>query len=92
MERQVSDIIRHVAKTQAKLADILAAEQPLTDHAVSLIGALTGLPGESPEERQERAFAITKNLTAYLNSLADLEFALADQMEVIIREWSSRDE
>jgi len=92
MERQVSEFIRHVAKTQVKLADILAAEQPLTDHAAALIGTLAGLPGDSLEERQERAMAMAKNLTAYLNSLAELELALADQMEVIMREWNNQEE
>ncbi|WP_438434258.1 hypothetical protein [Gorillibacterium sp. sgz500922] len=92
MERQVSEFIRHAAKTQARVADILAAEQPLTDHAASLIGALTGLPGETVEERQERAMALTKNLSVYLSSLAELELALADQMEIILREWNNQEE
>jgi hypothetical protein len=92
MERQVSEFIRHLAKTQARVADILAAKEPLADHAASLIGSLTALPGETTEERQERALALTKNLSGYLNSLAELELALADQVEIIMRAWNNQEE
>ncbi|WP_058302303.1 hypothetical protein [Gorillibacterium timonense] len=88
MEKQVSEMIRNVAKTQAKLAHLLAVEQPLSDQTARLIGTLTGQPGEDTAEQKERGMEIAKNLTVYLDSLARLELTLADQVEDIFREWN----
>lgn len=92
MERQRTEMLRHVAQTQRKVADLFAAEQPLADQAAAFLGALSGLPGETQEERRERGMAITRSLTGYLSQLAELEMALADQMEVILREWKRQEE
>ena len=87
MQHQVTRIIEHMARSQAEMASILEAERHVTVHMARLVheipAELPGFPGI--DALTEHAMSVTKNVAAYLNSLADLEDALADQLAVIVK-------
>ncbi|MCL6459917.1 MAG: hypothetical protein K6T85_18130 [Gorillibacterium sp.] len=92
MDNHVTSIIEHIAASQARLADILAAKCPVVEHAVIMLSALPAAPGEDVEEQYESAAATMKSLTAYLNGCAELEDALAENMSLVIKELAEQDE
>ena len=92
MERQVTSIIQHIAASQARLADILAAKCPVVEHAVIMLSVLPAAPGEDVEEQYTCSAAMMKSLTAYLNGFAELEDALADNLSLVMKEMAEYEE
>jgi hypothetical protein len=92
MDRQVTVIIRHIAKSQEKVAQILEAKRSVVEHSAVLLGAAAVSPEGENADVAEQAVAVAKSITAYLNSLADLEMAVADNMSVVMKELTDTDE
>lgn len=93
MEDQVTVIISHIATSHREMSKILGAKRGVTAHMASLSD---GISDEHPQfadvsELQEFALQLTKSITAYLNSLADLEDAIAQQTEILIKEMNGPD-
>lgn len=88
MEKQIIVILSHVAHTQEEMAAIIQSERHVVNHASSLI---TGIPREYPEfvdlnGLKECSLQVTKSVASYLNSLASLEEALADNLRFAMKE------
>lgn len=92
MEQQVSAIIEHMAESQQKIARILLAERQIVQHIAQIISEVDR--GRIRDEGTEAAIAAVsqskKDLAAYLHSLADLQEALSENLQVAISELSEQ--
>ncbi|WP_409341786.1 nucleoside-diphosphate sugar epimerase [Paenibacillus sp. MBLB4367] len=93
MDQQITAIIHHMSKSHHELARIIEAKRQSVVHAARLI---TAIPNENPsvegfEGTTDFALSVTKNLTSYLNSLADLEDAMADNLTQVMKELNSNE-
>ncbi|KRF00395.1 hypothetical protein ASG89_26535 [Paenibacillus sp. Soil766] len=94
MEERVTKIISQIAASHSQMGRILETHR----HVSTQMAAITGdLPDSHPgfaglEMLQKRALQLTKNVTVYLNSLAELEEAMAMQTEIVMKEIQVTDE
>ena len=93
MERKITEVVYHMAKSHRELARILEIKRDVTAHAARLT---TGIPNEVPvhpeaghKETADQALSMNKNLVAYLTALADLEDALSDNLGLIMKELNA---
>lgn len=88
MHRQVTKIIEYMAASQQEMAKILEAKRLI---AVRMSRLFQDIPERNPsfediEALTENSLVMTKNMAAYLISLADLEDALAENLAVVMKE------
>nr|WP_020617542.1 hypothetical protein [Paenibacillus daejeonensis] len=88
MEHIVDNVIEHLSTTHRHLARILDAERHV---AVRMGEVVSALPDHDPAFEGvpgliENAQLITKSVVGYLNSLAELEETLADQLSHVMKE------
>jgi len=88
MDHLVTANIVHMAKSHQELARILGAKK---DIAVNMSQVTAAIPDSHSnlndvEVAVEHAMGISKSVSAYLSSLADLEEAMADNLSHIIAE------
>lgn len=93
MDQQITTIISHMAKSHLELAKIIEAKRQSAVHAAKLIAAI---PNENPsmeghEGTTDFALQVTKSVTSYLNSLADLEEAVADNLTQVMKELNNNE-
>ncbi len=87
MEKQVSEILEQMAKSHDELSRILHSTREIAVHlAVQLVNEI---PNENASFRSQdaimrRSLDIAVNVTSYLNSIGDLQEALAENLEPII--------
>jgi hypothetical protein len=77
-----------MATSQQEMAKILEAKRHI---AVRMAQLVQDIPEQNPsfdsiEELTENSLNMTKNIATYLNSLADLEDALADNLAIVMKE------
>ncbi|WP_169085343.1 nucleoside-diphosphate sugar epimerase [Paenibacillus sp. PL91] len=94
MHKRVTEIIHHMAHTNEQLALILESERHVT---VRISEVVQSLPNEYPNFSGvsgvlESAQAVGQNIIAYLNSIADFEETIAEQLTFVIRELNEADE
>jgi hypothetical protein len=94
MNERIDGILYHMAKSHRELARILRTERDIACHAAGLTQSIhdghtasVGLEGT-----KEQAVQLSKNVAVYLNGLADLEEALADNLGPVIKELEGREE
>lgn len=94
MNDRIDWILHHMAKSQRELARILKAERDIACHAAGLTQSVhdgyTALVGV--EGVKEQSLQVSKGMAAYLNGLADLEEALADNLGPVVKELEGREE
>ncbi|MCR8629687.1 MULTISPECIES: nucleoside-diphosphate sugar epimerase [Paenibacillus] len=88
MQRQVTNIIKHMADSQQEMAKILEAKRHI---AVRMAQIVHDIPELNPsfddiDMLTENSMNVSKNIAAYLSSLADLEDALADNLAFVMKE------
>ncbi|MBD0381606.1 hypothetical protein [Paenibacillus sedimenti] len=87
MQDQITSILNHMAKSQQEMARTLEAKRFIVAHMASMV---VQIPDRDPsfgeiESLVEHSLEVTKGITSYLNSLADLEDALADNLAPIVK-------
>lgn len=88
MQRQITNIIKHMADSQHEMAKILEAKRHI---AVRMAQIVHDIPELNPsfddiDVLTENSMNVSKNIAAYLNSLADLSDALADNLAFVMKE------
>ncbi|MFC0212696.1 nucleoside-diphosphate sugar epimerase [Paenibacillus chartarius] len=88
LENYITKTVEHMADSQRELVRIVEAEKYVVCH---MAGLIAHTPDESPFEGGtgaviEHSSLITKSISAYLNSLADLEDALATHLELAMKQ------
>ncbi len=88
MEQRVTKIISHIAASHREMSRILETHRSVSTQMATIA---SDIPDSHPNfdgigMLQEQALQLTKNITAYLNSLANLEEAIAQQTEIVMKE------
>jgi len=88
MEKQIKSILHHMACSHHHLSRILETKKKVAHHMCQLICCI---PDQQPDEENlpvvaEQSMQLTKNLCAYLFSLADLEDAIAENIGLVYKE------
>lgn len=94
MEHKVTEFISYLARSHQELARIIEAKK---DVVVNLGRLICAIPDDHDASNQYEAVIqnsqnVTKSLSSYLNSLADLEEALADNLSHVFKELQGNDE
>ncbi|MVO97948.1 hypothetical protein [Paenibacillus lutrae] len=94
MEQEKSAILRHMARSHLELSRILHYKSEVCAHMSGLIGQI---PDQHPtfegiESLLSQSAGVTKSVTNYLASLAELEEALATNLQLAVKELSEEDE
>lgn len=94
MNEQVDLILFHMAKSQRELARILKAEREMATHAAGLHLNIpqAHLATSGLESVREHSGDLSKSISAYLNGLAELEEAMADNLGPVLKELEVQDE
>lgn len=87
MQDQITSILEHMAKSQHELARTLEAKRFVVAHMAMMVEQI---PDQNPSFGEiaalmEHSLGVTKGITNYLNSLADLEDAIADNLAPIVK-------
>jgi hypothetical protein len=89
MEQYIESKLHAMAKAQEQLARLVAAESRMVLH---MAGLAREIPGEAQPfvggsaEFPRTAKLMTKQLSAYLQTVAELEEALADNLSLAVKE------
>jgi len=94
MQRKVTEIITHMAKSHLEMARILEANRHIAVRMSNIIHALpdSKLGFDGIEGVIEKSGNITKSLVAYLNCIAELEEAMADTVGHVMKEMGEVEE
>jgi hypothetical protein len=93
MEQSITSIIEHMAVSHRELAKILDHKGRVGVRMSTLIDEVPSVAPsfEDVETLMEHALGITKSVTYYLNSLADLEDAISANVTLVINELTPSD-
>jgi hypothetical protein len=94
MQKTMTEMIEHLSYSNYQIARVLEAKRHVTVRLSEIVQALPdenpafdGLPG-----LLENTQALTQNIVAYLNSFADLQETMAEQLTFVIRGLKEADE
>lgn len=87
MQKTMEEIVVFLAHSHQQMARILEAKRQVTVRMADLVH---GLPDVNPQLNEPDGLLnnfsqVTKSVIAYLNSLAELEEAMADSLENVVR-------
>jgi NTP pyrophosphatase (non-canonical NTP hydrolase) len=86
MEEKITAIIRHIVNSQQQMAKILESERYIVDHIAKIVNDIPDRPYSTVESIVKNTGEVTKTISSYLVSLADLEEAIADNLLAIMKE------
>ncbi|WP_019638568.1 hypothetical protein [Paenibacillus fonticola] len=94
MEQKITEMIIHMSHSHGQIARIIDAERQV---AVRMAQIIHSIPDADPDFDGtdgliENTGRINKSVVAYLNSIADLEEAMAENLELVIKELKVQDE
>ncbi|MFC4779331.1 nucleoside-diphosphate sugar epimerase [Paenibacillus sp. GCM10023252] len=94
MQQLKDEIMVHMSHSHQQLARVLEAKRHVAVRMAQLVHAL---PDERPDFEGvdaliDNAHTVTKNVVAYLNSIADLQETMASQLAIIMREYEGAEE
>ena len=93
MEQRISGIIAHMSRSYHELAKIIRAERQVAVHMAQIIDRIPNHPGfQSPLAITALSGDVADSVTAYLNNLADLEEAIAENLTCVISELKDPEE
>ncbi|GIP39137.1 hypothetical protein J31TS4_24170 [Paenibacillus sp. J31TS4] len=92
MERKITRAIHYMANSHLHLARLLEAKRSEAEQAARLLIAIPHDKNADPDGMMEQSMVVAKSVGGYLNSLADLEFALADNLAFVIKELNQEEE
>jgi hypothetical protein len=94
MNERIDWVLHHMAKSHRELARILKAERDLACHAAGLVINIphAHLAGAGVDSVKSQSHDLSKNIAVYLNGLADLEEALAENLEPVVKELQGQEE
>jgi hypothetical protein len=94
MEHKITAIIHHMISSQQHLANVLEAERHIISRMAQIV---KDIPDSHPsfnglEGLIKNSSEVTKTISSYLNSLADFEEAIADNLTAVMKELQIKDE
>ncbi|GAB2694344.1 nucleoside-diphosphate sugar epimerase [Paenibacillus thermoaerophilus] len=94
MQQRITDMIVHMTNSNRELARILEANAEIAVRMAQNIHAIPdrGHTFADPDTLAQNAMELTRSVTSYLNSLAALEEAMAEQLGPILKELADDDD
>lgn len=94
VEQKITDIIMHIGHSHQQLARIIDAERHVTVRLSEIVNALPdqGPNFEGVEGLMENSSSINKSLVSYLNSIADLQDAMAENLTHVMSELNGSED
>ncbi len=94
MEQKITDILMHMAHSHQQLARVMDAERHIT---VRMAHIVHELPDSEPDFEgvdglMESTSSINKSIIAYLNSIADLQESMAENLTQVMSELKGSEE
>lgn len=94
MEQKITDIIVHMAHSHQQMARMIDAERQV---AVRMAQIVHGIPDAGPAFAGmsgvlENSGRVNKSVISYLNAIADLEEAMAENLGYVMKELKTHDE
>lgn len=94
MEEKLTEVIVHISNAHNQMARVIDAERHV---AVRMAQIVHSIPDNEPafdgtDGLIENTGLINKSVTSYLNSIADLEEAIAENLELVIKELKVQEE
>ena len=94
MQNKITDIIVHISNSQQHMASIIEAKRHV---AVRMAQIIHAIPDQHPNFEGvngliEGSGMITKNIVSYLNVIADLQEAMAENLTHVMKEIGERQE
>jgi methyl-accepting chemotaxis protein len=88
LQSQITEMIYHMANSQEEMADIIEAKRHVVVHLSLLNHQISDVDPNFGEIQSlmKHSLLVTKNITSYLNSLADLEDAMSENLSYVTRE------
>ncbi|MFC5648062.1 nucleoside-diphosphate sugar epimerase [Paenibacillus solisilvae] len=88
MQHIVTEMIEHMSHSHAQMARVLEAKRHV---AVRMAQMVQALPDQHPNfgglhELMENSHAVTRNVVAYLNSIAELQETMAVTITAVMKE------
>ncbi|MEB3100428.1 nucleoside-diphosphate sugar epimerase [Ferviditalea candida] len=90
MIERITSIIVNMVKSHHELARILEAKKDIAVRMSQVINTMPNqeIPFQGVDAVKVHTLSITKSVTVYLNSLADLEEALSENLTLVMNELS----
>ncbi|WP_110933854.1 nucleoside-diphosphate sugar epimerase [Paenibacillus bouchesdurhonensis] len=94
MDQKITEMIIHLSHSHGQIARIIDAERHVAVRIAQIIHAIPDAEPafEGTDGLIESAGRINKSVVAYLSSIADLEEAIAENLELVIKELRDQDE
>jgi hypothetical protein len=94
MEQKITDIINYIAISQQQMAKILESKRYIAVHVANAVNNIPDqqLSFSSVESFVKNTCNVTKAISSYLVSLADLEEAIGDNLAAVMKELQIKDE
>ncbi|MEI7028212.1 nucleoside-diphosphate sugar epimerase [Paenibacillus sp. y28] len=94
MEQRVTDTIEHMAKSHGEMAKILDAKRHIAVRMSQIIVAIpdVGMTFGSVLDVTASAMDVSKNIAAYLNSFAELQDGIAENLSIVMKELKGTEE
>ncbi|GAA0397592.1 nucleoside-diphosphate sugar epimerase [Paenibacillus motobuensis] len=94
MEEKITEIIVHVSHSHQQMARVMDAERQVVVRLAQIVHAIPDTePGfDGVSGLIENTGRINKSVISYLNAIADLQEAMAENLGFVLKELRSQDE
>jgi methyl-accepting chemotaxis protein len=88
LQNQITEMIYHMANSQEEMADIIEAKRHVIVHLSLLNHQISHVDPNFGEIQSlmKHSLLVTKSITSYLNSLAELEDAMTENLSCLMKE------
>lgn len=87
MDQQVNTIVHYMANSHVEMAKVLEEQRHVAVHMAQVINFIADHPPfNTLEGICKHSIAVTENVAAYLNSIAELEEAIAENLTHVVKE------
>ncbi|GGF89858.1 nucleoside-diphosphate sugar epimerase [Paenibacillus aceti] len=94
MEQKITEIITHMSHSHQQMARVIDAERQVAVRMAQVVHAIPDTePGfEGVPGLIENSGRVNKSVVSYLNAIADLQEAMAENLGFVLKEMRSQDE
>jgi len=94
MEEKITEIIVNMSQSHQQMARVMDAERQVVVRMAQIVHAIPDtLPGfDGVSGLIENTGRVNKSVISYLNAIADLQEAIAENLGLVLKEMRSQDE
>lgn len=87
-EQHIASAIEYIARSHQQIAHILEAKRDIVVHLANLVTSLadTNLSFSTKDHMVKSCTSMTENVVSYLNSIGELEEAIAENLGLVMKE------